>query len=105
MKKKIIAGLGILFAAVVLAFAVPSYEDMQLARSTGYDWGYNRSNINGTVTEQDGATWKAAEERGFGRKTGLYSYFVDGAKIGWKDKKDGKDYNNPYTVVTYIYNY
>lgn len=102
MKKKIFAGLGILFAAVVLAFALPSYEEQVQAKNAGYDWGYyTASSVPGSG---NGAS-RAAKERGYTTENGLKSYFIDGAKAGWTDRKNGNDYNNPYTVVTYIYNY
>ena len=102
MKKKIIAGLGILFAAVVLAFALPSYEEQVQAKNAGYDWGYYSASSN---PSSSGNADRAANARGYTTKNGLRIYFIDGASAGWTDKKNGNDYNNPYTVVTYIYNY
>ncbi len=105
MKKKIFAGLGILFAAVVLAFALPSYEEQVQAKNDGYDWGYYSADYRYRPDTKSPLAKEAARSRGYTKENGLQTYFIDGAAAGWTDKKNGNDYNNPYTVVTYIYNY
>lgn len=82
MRKKILATAALMLTVATLCFAITTRRMLECA-SEGYSYGYSTGNF----TISYAPSYYDAEEK---------NAWVDGANRGRIDKKNGRDYDDPY---------
>ncbi|MCR5124116.1 MAG: hypothetical protein K6B43_02870 [Treponema sp.] len=85
MRKKILATAALMLTVATLCFAITTRRRLECA-SEGYSYGYSygSSTVYGI---RNAPSYYDAEEK---------NAWVDGANRGRSDKKNGRDYDDPY---------
>lgn len=81
--KKTCAVIMFMFAVVTMCFALGTRRKLECS-SEGYSWGYSHPSYSRTQGEP---SYYSEEEK---------NAWKDGARRGQQDKKDKKDYDDPY---------